>query len=128
MLTVRHRTASGDLSNCWEFDPQRRVVELVLRLGSAEPFAVTVAVCHPDRPRAHSHPILRMSGESWRILPAMFVPSFSVYRDRERSRLDPFDCTIRLPCDLHERIGMRQIVLTNTPPEQDEELEELRHG
>lgn len=132
MIQLRHRTASGDLANQWEYDPARGVLEIVIRLGSAHPVALTVPVCHPDRPRLLAHPMMRLDGESWRILPAIFLPTVSVSRDRTRSGLTPHDCAragglrSAVPCELHEAIGSpAHLIITHSPPEQDAELEAL---
>lgn len=132
MLVLRHRTASGDLTSQWELDPVRGVIEIAFRLGSAHPVALTVLVCHPDRPKTLAHPIMRMDGESWRILPAIFLPAISVSRDRDRTRYTPRDCgraigiRAAVTCELHDAIGAPWvIVLTNAPAEQDAELEAL---
>lgn len=132
MLALRHRSASGRLDQLWEFCAVRGVVEVVFRLAASEPIAVTVKVCHPDRPVLLAHPIMRLDGESWRILPAIFIPAVSVSRDRDRSRYVPRDCSARagglrdaVPCDLHTAIGSSHIVLTNAPADIDAEMEAL---
>lgn len=132
MIALRHRTASGRSDALWEFCSQRCVVEIVLRLGSADPLAVTIRVCAPDRPKLLCHPILRLDGESWRILPAIFVPAVSVSRDRDRSRLAPRDCSTRngglagaIPCELHSAIGNVGLILSNAPEDQNREMEAM---
>ena len=96
----------------WEFDPSRRVIDVVLRLGSARPIAFTVAVCAPDRARAGAHPLLRLDGSSWRVLPAIFVASFGV--------LVPKDAPI------HPTLGNgTQLVLSHAPADVDAELSSL---
>jgi len=128
MLTIRHRTASGDLSNQWDFDPVRSCVELVFRLGNAKPIAVTVKACALDRPKLWCHPITRLDGESWRILPAIWgVAPGSVVG--VPPKLVPLDCIDRiggpLACDLHNAVGSVHVVLCNAPPVVDAELEAL---
>lgn len=141
MVVVRHRTASGRLDALWEFDPARKVVELVLRLASEKPRAFTVAVCFPDRPRIWAHPLMRLDSESWRILPSLFVP---IEEEEEvgveerhgvpfpRARpllLEPWECRRAyrgLPCPLHAEIGTgSHLVLTNAPANVEIELAEL---
>jgi hypothetical protein len=112
MLQVRHRTASGSLSEMWEFDNARRVIDVVLRVASAKPIAFTVPVCAPDRARIGAYPVMRLDGESWRVLPARFV--------LEHGLLVPHDAAI------HESFGRgSQIVLTHAPADVDAELESL---
>lgn len=131
MITLRHRSASGNLSACWEFCSTRLVLEIVFRLGSAAPRAMTVKVCAVDSPRIWCHPITRLDGESWRVLPALYVPANTSLPGRPPT-LAPRDCTrpgggLRgaIPCELHEVIGRGSLVLTNAPELQDRELEEL---
>jgi hypothetical protein len=112
MIAVRHRTASGPSGSAWEFDVERRVVDVVLCLGSAAPVAFTVAVCAPDRAREGAHPVMRLDGESWRILPARFR--------FEHGILVPIDAAI------HVALGPgKQIVLTTSPADVDEEIASL---
>jgi hypothetical protein len=111
MINVRHRTASGRLDEAWEFDSARRVLDVVLHLGSAAPIAMTLPVCHPDRARHGAYPIMRLDGESWRVLPALFR--------LESGHLVPHDQPI------HESLGHSILVLTNAPADVDAELESL---
>lgn len=138
LITVRHRTASsarGD-SNVWEYDPSRRVVDIVLRLGAAEPIAFAVIVCSPQRPRFAAHPIVRVDGESWRLLPSRFASiedeclttvelhgiAFPWPRDVP---LQTVECR-RGICPLHAAIGTgTHLILANSPPIVDDELSEL---
>lgn len=112
MFQVRHRLASGSLHECWEFDAQRRVLDVVFRQGSAEPIGFTLPVCAPDRPRVGAHPIMRLDGESWRVLPAVFR----------------YEGTMLLPVDapVHESLGHgTQMILTHAPADVDAELSSL---
>lgn len=112
MIALRHRTASGDVSSCWDFDPVRRCAELVFRLGSAEPIALTVPVCSQIAPRLGAWAVMRMGAEAWRILPLRFTR---------------VDARIVVPEEraIHPAIGFEPIVLSNTPPVVAEELERL---
>lgn len=110
MIQVRHRLASGRLDEAWEFDPSRRVIDLVLRQGSAKPLAFTIPVCAIDRPRLGAFAMSRLDSDSWRILPTCFV----LYGER----------LVHHEMPIHPEIGGRvQIVLTHAPYEVDAELE-----
>lgn len=124
MITLKHRTASGDLSNQWEFDSARSVIEAVITLGSAKPIAFTIRVCAVDKPELWCHPIARLDGESWRILPAMII-SAGVGKTEPRDCGHSIGLKAAIPCDLHHVIGPKQIVLTNAPEEIDREIEAL---
>ncbi len=131
MITLKHRTASGRLDALWEYDDARKCIELVFRLGTAKPRAVTVKVCAIDAPRIWCHPLTRLDGESWRILPAMMIPAHTSLPGRPPT-LAPRDCLgsaggLRgaVPCELHEVVGSAMVVLTNAPAIISEELEAL---
>ena len=110
MIQVRHRKASGRLDEAWEFDPARRVIDVVLRQGSAEPLAFAVPVCAIDKPRLGAFAMSRFDGESWRILPSRFVLQGEKLVHQELA--------------IHEAIGGRvQLVLTHAPLDVDAELE-----
>lgn len=112
MLQIRHRTASGSLTELWEFDPARRALDVVFQLGSAAPIAFTIPVCAPDRARVGAHPVMRLDGESWRVLPAAFR--------FEHDILVPYDLPI------HPSLGHgMQIILTHAPAEVDAEIAAL---
>ncbi len=114
MIEIRHRSCSGRLDDVsmWEFDPSRRVVELVLRQGSARALELTIPVCVIDRPRLAAFAISRLDGCSWRILPIRFI--------WEGERLVYFEVAV------HPAIGGRvQLVLTHAPAIVDAEFEAL---
>ena len=112
-LVVAHRDASGLLTGCWEFDPARGVVVLVVRVNdAAATVAVDVAVCSPERARHGAYPIRRYSGDMWRIWPAQYV-----YGPSGELRLDP------LP--IVEAIGITPVVLSHAPEKISDELAEL---
>ena len=112
MIAIRHRSASGDVSSCWEFDPARQSVELIFRLGSAEPIALTLPICSQTSPRLGAWALMRMGAEAWRILPLRFTRvSDRIVVPEERQ--------------IHEALGFEPIVLTHTPPDVAEELERL---
>ena len=111
MIQVRHRLASGRLSEAWEFDPARGTLDVVLQQGSAEPLGLTIHVCGVDSPRLGAFAVSRLDGDSWRVLPAQYVFAGGrlVYRD----------------APIHESLGMSMLVLTHAPAEVDEELSRL---
>lgn len=113
MIQVRHRLSSGGvLWNIWDYDSARRVLEIVFQLGSAEPIAFTLSICAPDRARANAHPLLRLDGDSFRVLPAVFRV--------ENEILVPHDCA------LHSSLSHGDaLVLTHAPADIDAELSEL---
>lgn len=132
MITLKHRTAFGRLDACWEFDSARGVVDLVLRLGSAEPLGLTVRVCATDKPKLWCHPIMRLDADSWRILPAIWIPS-PESKVGCPPKLAPRECVERgsrlrdaIPCELHSAVGGGvHLVLTNAPAAVDFDLEGL---
>lgn len=112
MHVVRHRLASSTASDVWEFDPCRRVVDIVMRQGNAE-IAFRVDICSMLRPRAFAHPVMRVNGEMWRILPRQFVPI-----PGHPELYEPRDCRI------HMALGPGvALMLANTPAHCDVEFE-----
>lgn len=94
----------------WEFDPQRRVIDLVLRQGSAKPIELTIPVCAIDKPRFGAFAMSRLDSDAWRILPTRFV--------FEGDKL------VHQEVAIHEAIGARtMLALTHAPYEVDAELE-----
>lgn len=86
---VQHRTASGSLTQSWEYDARERRVHVSLRVGLVI-VGFSVAVCHGQRPRTGAHSIVRLDGETFRVLPARFVQSFQ----HRRAQLEPIACTV----------------------------------
>jgi len=112
-LVVAHRDASGLLTGCWEFDPARGVVVLVVRVtDAAATVAVDVAVCSPERARHGAYPIRRYSGDMWRIWPALYV-----YGPSGELRLDPLPVV--------EAMGIVPVVLSHSPEAISDELTAL---
>lgn len=102
-LVVAHRDASGLLNGCWEFDPVRGVVVLVVRVNdAAATVAVDVSVCSPERARHGAYPIRRYSGDMWRIWPAQYIygPSCDLLME---------------PCPIVEALGILPVVLSHSP-------------
>jgi len=112
---VPHRSASGRLDACWDFDPARRLVDVVLRLGSATPIDMSIPVCAIDRGRIGAYAIIREDDESWRILPSIFVPISGTVAD-----------LYRIDRAIHISLGRGdQLLLRNTPAGISLELEAL---
>lgn len=128
MITIQHRSRSGQLDSMWEFDSERGVIDAVVRLGGGKSAAFTIKVCAPDKPRVHAHPIMRLDSFAWRILPAVWVERLAS-APGGRTKLVPSECNGRdraLPCDLHAAIGAgSHLVLTGAPPDIDIEIVEL---
>jgi hypothetical protein len=113
--TVPHRSASGRLDHMWDFDPARRVVDVVLRLGTALPIDMCLPVCSIDRPRFASYALIRENEESWRILPSSFAHISPSVPD-----------LYRVDRAIHMSLGRGdQLMLTNTPLGISFELEAL---
>lgn len=112
---VPHRSASGRLDACWDYDPARWVVDIVLRLGSATPIEMSIPVCSIDRGRLFAYAITRENEESWRVLPSIFFP------------VSPSVTTLyRVDRALHLSLNRGdQIMLCNTPAGICLELEAL---
>ena len=116
VIFVRHRTASGRLDAAWEFDSARRVIDIVFRLGEAEPIALCVPVCSSKKPRYHAFALTRFDSSSWRLLPIRFVPSNASQPDR----------LVHDQRSLHSVLDRgTQLVLTCAPPNVVTELEAL---
>lgn len=113
--TVPHRSASGRLDSCWDFDPARRVVDVVMKLGSATPIDMTIPVCSIDHGRLGAYAIIREDDESWRILPSIFVPIGATVHELYR---------IDRPLNISLGRG-DQIMLRNAPAGISLELEAL---
>lgn len=114
---VRHRTASGCLDSCWEYDSARRVIEVVFRLGEGSPIALTLPVCAIDKPRFHAFALARFDDSSWRLLPVRYVLAHPS-RDDERLVHDERA--------LHPSLDRgTQIILTNAPADVAADIEEL---
>lgn len=145
MLTLRHRSASsGDLTNLWEYDPARHVLEIVIREASGPALDLTVPVCVAGRPRLGAHVVTRVNEETWRILPAHYTlvsldasrewrnighrvqtPTPMVLASRECAATSK----AMQSCRLHGAIGWgTQVFLTNAPPDVQADMEALAHG
>lgn len=110
MIHVRHRTASGRLDEVWEFDPVRKCMDIVFRLGSAKPVAFTLPICAIDKPRLHAFAISRLDGESWRLLPSRFMFAG--------------DKLVHVEVAIHHSLDKRtMLVLSRAPSDVDAELD-----
>jgi hypothetical protein len=113
---VRHRSASARLDSLWEFDPARRCVEIIFRLGEAAPIALCVPVCASKKPRFHAFALTRFDGSSFRLLPIRFVPFTPSQPDR----------LVHDQHALHPVLDRgTQIILTHCPEHVVAELESL---
>lgn len=114
MISVRHRSASGDLANGWEYLPHERSILCNVRDGSLS-VEFRVEVCARHRLVFGAHPIARLDGETWLILPERVIRTWP-------GRIERLD-TIR--CPVRAVLGMVGIALTNTPEEVSQVLEAL---
>jgi hypothetical protein len=108
-LYLRHRTVGGVDSSAWEFDPARRVVDVVLR---HPPLAIEpIWVCTATRPRFGAHVLVRIDESTWRISLAAYA-----YPDLRRAPV---------PRAHHPHLPPCELVLTHCPPLIAAELEHL---
>jgi len=132
MIVVKHRSASSRLDSLWEFDPVRKAIDLVFRLGSASPAAFTIPVCSLENPRFGAHVLARLDEDSWRLLPSFYIVSeaeevvagIELYGvpalpPGRAMPIEPRDCRPlfdedKSPCRLHALIGCgTHIILSN---------------
>lgn len=71
MIAIRHRTASGDPTRCWEYDGVRRVVILLMVFGSVEA-EIVLPVAVAAHPRHGSWQIVRRDSHSWELTTTRF--------------------------------------------------------
>jgi|GEM_PF-3089056 len=109
MLYVRHRSAAGGREPCWEYDPIRKVVRLVLARGPA----FGVDVCSTSRPRFGAFPVIRHDPCTWKLVPARYTAS------APGGRLETHTCA------LHEDLGRDAVMLLDAPDSVAIELAEL---
>lgn len=114
MICVRHRSASGDLENCWEYVAGEQRVHVSLRMGS-EVVSFSVAVCSAERPTIGAHPLRRLDSESWRIPPERYIRTW-------RNHVELLE-TIR--CPLSDLVGYFTLAITNAPGQVARQLEAL---
>lgn len=114
MICLRHRSASGDLANGWEYDPRERSILCNVRKGALS-VEFRVAICSVERPMLGAHPTLRLDAESWRIPPERYIRTWP-------NRIERLE-TIR--CPIVGELGYVTIALTNTPHDVSEMLEGL---
>lgn len=114
MIHVRHRSASGRIDAMWEFDGQRRVLDVVIRRGNAT-MAFTLPVCAVDKPRFGAFGLTRLDASSWRVLPIRYV-----WADASGTRL------VHRSERIHESLSLGDaVILSQAPPDVDAELSEL---
>jgi hypothetical protein len=72
VISVPHRSRTGDEDVGWDFDAAAGLVRFAFRRGVVVVDG-ELPVCTTERPRPGAHPIVRIDGESWRILPVRYV-------------------------------------------------------
>ncbi len=114
MICLRHRSASGDVSNGWEFDARERRILCSMRDGR-HVVEFGVYVCSAKRPAVGAHPIVRIDSEAFRVLPERYIVTWP-------KRIETL-VTIR--CPISDSVAYGNLVLTNTPATVAAELEAL---
>ncbi len=115
MLTVRHSSASGPLAEGWDFRRRTRRIEASVRQGAAV-VALSFVVCSPDRPVFGAHPIRRLDGESWLVLPARY----------ERTWPGGVETLTATPCPVGDVLAPgEQLALSNASDDVCKELDAL---
>jgi hypothetical protein len=112
MISARHVTASGRLDEGWLLEGN--VIHACVRLGSvATSFAIHV--CSRERPQLGAHPIVRVDGEAWAVMPERYVLAFH----------HRVDALAPIACPIGDILGSEHLALTNCPSDVDEELSRL---
>ena len=109
MIYIRHRSAAaGANAGIFDFDPARRVLDVVLRTGfEVEP----IWVCTAERPRFGAHVLVRIDATTWRVSSAAFL-----YPDLRRAPKAHAH---------HIDLPVCELILTHVPPHIARELESL---
>lgn len=89
ILYVAHVSASGRLDLGWDFIADEHRVDAVIRLGTV-PVHLSIHVCSRENPRLGAHPLQRIDGESFRVLPERYVRAFP----NRIETLQPIRCPI----------------------------------
>lgn len=113
VITVRHRSASGRTDGRWEKTGD--VIHVYTRIGSL-PKSMAIPVCSQGRPRIGAHPIIRLDGERWAILPARYVLEFPNRVETLMARSCPIGDVMA--------VG-EQLVIAQVPADVDIELDAL---
>lgn len=116
-LSVRHVSASGRLDNDerWSFDRGDWRIDATVRMG-ARLVPVVVYACSQARPRLGAHPLARVDGETWRVLPVRYV----------RAWPNGLETLIAVACPIGDVLAPGEaLALTQTPPNIDQELDQL---
>jgi hypothetical protein len=114
VISLKHRSASGDLANGWEYDAATREIVCSVRQGQRTS-EMRVAVCARERLVFGAHPVTRLGSEEWLILPERVILTWP-------GRVERLE-TIR--CPVRAELGVVGIALTNTPPGVSAQLEGL---
>ena len=116
-LHVRHASASGRLDEGWSFAPSvtRPLVHVLARIANVS-IVFDVHVCSRLRPMMGAHPVIRVDGESWRVLAERYIRVWPNGAETLRA----------IPCPVIPELGNgRNLLLSNTPADVDELLEQL---
>lgn len=114
MICLRHRSASGDLANGWEYLPHERSILCNVRVGQRS-VEFRVEVCARERLAFGAHPVVRLGAEEWCVLPERVIRKWP-------GRIERLD-TIR--CPVSDELGTICIALTNAPENVSAALEAL---
>jgi hypothetical protein len=105
-IEVRHASASGRLDEAWQFFKADARLDVLTRRGS-RPLALALYVCSADRPMLGAHPIQRVSGDTWRVLPARFTPVYSMQQMR----------LMAVPCAIGGELAPGEHLILNQAPD-----------
>lgn len=114
-LSVRHASASGRLDEEWSYLRNEQRIEALVRRGSVV-LRLSFAICAKAKVRFGAHPIVRVDGESWRVLPERGV----------RIWPNGIERVVAIPCPIGDELAPGEhLILTNTPASVDAELAAL---
>lgn len=113
---AKHRTASGDLMQMWEYVHADRRVHVTLKQGRVV-IDFSVAVCSAERPRVGAHPIQRRDIDTWQIVPLRYI---CVWKHRIE-HIEPIKCSLAAE---HLSAGC-SLKISHAPPSVCAELEAL---
>jgi hypothetical protein len=105
-IQVRHASASGRLDEAWQFFKADSRVDVLTHRGS-KPLALALYVCSADRPLLGAHPVERVDGETWRVLPARFTPVYSMRQMR----------LMAVPCAVGGELAPGEHLILNQAPD-----------
>lgn len=82
MITLQHRVKARRREAIWEFDPSRKVIDIILTGGKA----FDVRVCSLLRPIFHAF-VLATTGRSWKVTSFRFEGGFAEEDDGSLARV-----------------------------------------